>query len=83
MLRKPANTGFRNFASQTGYTSGLRNDPVCEFRKLEPQYIYIYQAFFLLRNVHLKDSQSPQSIKKIENRLKLYSTPQEDSNKQN
>ena len=37
MLRKPANTGLRNFASETGHTSGLRNNRVCEFRKLEPQ----------------------------------------------
>ena len=37
LLRKPANTGLRNFASETGHTSGLRNNRVCEFRKLEPQ----------------------------------------------
>ena len=63
LLRKPANTGLRNFASETGHTSGLRNNRVCEFRKLEPQcisnsslkvggknYVHFYPTFLIWRS---------------------------------
>ena len=67
MLRKPANTGLRNFASETGHMSGLRNDPVCVFRKLEPQCIhpikFVKNNSFIIPN-HLLPYNSINSLHK-------------------